>query len=170
MLPGLYFVSVIDLAASVDEEKVTPVALLWRDPRAMRNADDMSKSSVHGTEDTAPSIVEFLEPDYRFTLANERTFLAWLRTGLGLLAAGVGFAHFVPAVVLNASPHFIGAGLAFLAALTIMAGLRRWRTIDDAMRRRGPLPAPRMPVFLSRIVALIGLAIAFLLLMSIGVH
>ena len=30
-----------------------------------------------------------IEPDYRFTLANERTFLAWQRTSLGLMAAAV---------------------------------------------------------------------------------
>ena len=30
------------------------------------------------------------EPDPRFTLANERTFLAWIRTALGLLAGGIG--------------------------------------------------------------------------------
>lgn len=29
-------------------------------------------------------------PDYRFSLANERTFLAWIRTALGFLAAGLG--------------------------------------------------------------------------------
>jgi putative membrane protein len=32
---------------------------------------------------------EGTEPDYRFTLANERTFLAWIRTALALLAGGV---------------------------------------------------------------------------------
>ena len=37
------------------------------------------------------------EPDYRFTLANERTFLAWLRTSLSLLAAGVAVVQLVPA-------------------------------------------------------------------------
>ncbi|HEY3465651.1 MAG TPA: DUF202 domain-containing protein, partial [Amycolatopsis sp.] len=36
------------------------------------------------------------EPDYRFTLANERTFLAWLRTALGLLAGGVAVHQLVP--------------------------------------------------------------------------
>src|SRR6185312_1745313 len=30
------------------------------------------------------------EPDYRFSLANERTFLAWIRTALALMAAAVG--------------------------------------------------------------------------------
>ena len=37
------------------------------------------------------------EPDYRFTLANERTFLAWVRTALGLLAGG-GFGEVYRAV------------------------------------------------------------------------
>ena len=38
------------------------------------------------------------EPDYRFTLANERTFLAWQRTALGLLAAAVAVIQFVPSL------------------------------------------------------------------------
>ena len=33
------------------------------------------------------------EPDIRFTLANERTFLAWVRTAIGLVAAGVAVFH-----------------------------------------------------------------------------
>ena len=35
-------------------------------------------------------------PDYRFSLANERTFLAWIRTALGFLAAGVGLDQLAP--------------------------------------------------------------------------
>jgi putative membrane protein len=38
------------------------------------------------------------EPDYRFTLANERTFLAWQRTALGLLAAAVAAVQLLPEV------------------------------------------------------------------------
>ena len=37
------------------------------------------------------------EPDYRFTLANERTFLAWIRTALALIAGGVAVVQLVPA-------------------------------------------------------------------------
>ena len=33
-------------------------------------------------------------PDYRFTLANERTFLAWIRTALALMAGAVAHAPF----------------------------------------------------------------------------
>lgn len=36
------------------------------------------------------------DPDYRFSLANERTFLAWLRTALALLGGGVALASLVP--------------------------------------------------------------------------
>jgi len=35
-------------------------------------------------------------PDYRFSLANERTYLAWIRTALGFLAAGVGLDQLAP--------------------------------------------------------------------------
>lgn len=43
------------------------------------------------SNDTATDV----EPDYRFTLANERTFLAWQRTALGLLAAAVALVQLV---------------------------------------------------------------------------
>ena len=45
-------------------------------------------------------------PDYRFSLANERTFLAWLRTGLALIAGGLGVAQFLPP--LRTAPLQIG--------------------------------------------------------------
>src|SRR5437667_421783 len=38
------------------------------------------------------------EPDYRFSLANERTFLAWIRTALGLLVAALALVHLIPEV------------------------------------------------------------------------
>lgn len=80
------------------------------------------------------------EPDYRFSLANERTFLAWLRTGLALVAAGVA----VDVVDLSLSPAMtttlasfillLGAGCAVLAFL-------RWSGSERAMRLGAPLPA-----------------------------
>lgn len=47
---------------------------------------------------TDEDVEEESEPDYRFTLANERTFLAWLRTALALLAAAVAVVQLVPGV------------------------------------------------------------------------
>ena len=51
-----------------------------------------------------------VEPDYRFSLANERTFLAWIRTGLALLAGGVLLHQFSTEL----TPHVVVLGLAVL--------------------------------------------------------
>lgn len=89
-------------------------------------------------EDTPPDE----EPDYRFSLANERTFLAWIRTALGLLAAGIvaakalNFEHDVWRWVVSVPP--IVGGTAF--ALDAFA---RWRGYETAMRTGRPLPAGR---------------------------
>jgi putative membrane protein len=88
------------------------------------------------------------EPDYRFTLANERTFLAWQRTALGLLAAAVAIVQFVPQLGIPGARHIVAAFLTVLAMLSAGLGLRRWRQVDDAMRRDQPLPHQRAPVFL----------------------
>ena len=84
------------------------------------------------------------EPDYRFTLANERTFLAWIRTALGLLAGGVAVRQLV-------DPLGIRHGRAALALLAIAAsvmltvgGYLRWRSVQAAMRRDSPLPPARL--------------------------
>jgi putative membrane protein len=80
--------------------------------------------------------------DYRFSLANERTFLAWIRTAVALLVGGVvaakalHFHHEVWRWVLAAPPVVAGALLAADAA-------RRWRTYEDAMRAGRPLPVGR---------------------------
>ena len=50
-----------------------------------------------------------VEPDYRFTLANERTFLAWIRTALGLLAGGVAVRQLVQPFDDHRRPDVAGA-------------------------------------------------------------
>jgi putative membrane protein len=99
------------------------------------------------------------EPDYRFTLANERTFLAWQRTSLGLLAAAVAIVQFVPELGVPGARHIIGAALTVLAMMCAGLGLRRWRGIDRAMRRGLPLPASRAPVYLGLGLVAIGLLV-----------
>lgn len=99
------------------------------------------------------------EPDYRFTLANERTFLAWQRTSLGLLAAAVAIVQFVPQFGIPGARHVLGALLTILAMLAAGLGLRRWRQVDDAMRRGQPLPRQRAPVVLGFGLVLLGAVI-----------
>lgn len=81
------------------------------------------------------------EPDPRFTLANERTLLAWLRTALALVVAGVA----VVALSDLVTPHWlvdVTASLAFVGGgVTAVLGYVQWRRVERAMRRHEPLPA-----------------------------
>jgi putative membrane protein len=97
------------------------------------------------------------EPDYRFTLANERTFLAWQRTSLGLLAAAVALVQLVPELTVPGARRVLGIGLAALAIVTSATGLVRWRQADHAMRRGEPLPRHPTPGFLAVGLIVLGL-------------
>ncbi|MFC0647229.1 YidH family protein [Cellulomonas phragmiteti] len=81
------------------------------------------------------------EPDARFSLANERTFLAWARTGLALLAAGVA----LEALDLPVEPGLRLAAAVVLIALGTLAPAAAWwgwSRAERAMRLSRPLPAP----------------------------
>jgi putative membrane protein len=88
------------------------------------------------------------EPDVRFTFANERTFLAWIRTSLALLAAGVA----VDVLDLDIS----GRNQQALAVLLVLLGLvgapvawLRWARAERAIRRHEPLPASHFTAVLA---------------------
>ena len=98
-----------------------------------------------------------IEPDYRFTLANERTFLAWQRTSLGLMAAAVAVVQFMPELAIPGLRHVLGVSVGAMAVLTAVAGLRRWTQVDRAIRNDEPLPPASAPTFLTTGLALIGL-------------
>ena len=97
------------------------------------------------------------EPDYRFTLANERTFLAWQRTSLGLLAASVAVVQFMPEMTLPGIRQILGLTVGVMAILTAVAGLHRWVQVDRAMRRGEPLPRAAAPTYLTVGLAMMGL-------------
>jgi putative membrane protein len=105
------------------------------------------------------------EPDYRFTLANERTFLAWNRTALALIASGVAIVQLVPAFRLPGTRHAVGAILVVLGVAVATASYRRWQAVQQAMRRDGDLPATKMPLLLT--VGLSALAVAVIVLLLI---
>jgi putative membrane protein len=104
-----------------------------------------------------PDDVAEVEPDYRFTLANERTYLAWERTALGLLAAAVAVVQLVPELSIPGARHVLGIILALLAILTAGMGILRWRQVDRAMRRDRPLPRHPTPVYLGIGLVVVGL-------------
>ncbi len=76
------------------------------------------------------------EPDPRFTLANERTFLAWIRTSLGLVAAGIA----VKALVDGTLAHVAAAVLVALGVLGPSYAAIRWAVNERALRLERPLP------------------------------
>lgn len=103
------------------------------------------------------------EPDYRFTLANERTFLAWLRTALALLAAGVAVVQLVPEFGITGARETLGVALAALSVLAAMTSVRRWERVERAMRRREALPVSRSPLILAVGLVVVSLAVLILL-------
>lgn len=99
-----------------------------------------------------------MEPDYRFTLANERTFLAWQRTALGLLVAAVAAIQFGSKLAVFGA-HTLGLVLTVLATLTAGVGLLRWRQVDRAMRSGTALPRHPTPAYLALGLCVIGLLV-----------
>lgn len=104
-------------------------------------------------------------PDYRFSLANERTFLAWLRTALALIGGGFAVDQFLPDL-----PWGWRVGLA-LALLTcgVLCSLRavsHWVRVERAMRRGEDLPVSRFPALLAVVVAVVAVAMAAVVLLG----
>jgi len=97
------------------------------------------------------------EPDVRFTYANERTFLAWNRTALALIATGVAATQLLPKLQVEWGRRLLGLPLIALGALVAAESLRQWRANDRAMRRDQPLPRSRMPLILTIGIVAIGL-------------
>ncbi len=80
------------------------------------------------------------EPDPRYSLANERTFLAWVRTALAMLAGGVAL-HALGLPESDWLRTALAIALVAFGALTTAAALIRWARVERAMRTHQPLPA-----------------------------
>jgi putative membrane protein len=89
-------------------------------------------------------------PDYRFSLANERTFLAWLRTGLALIGGGLAVAQFLPG---DHFPVVLAIVLLAIGGLVCLRAIDHWARAERAMRLGEPLPPSRFPAFLALVIA-----------------
>jgi putative membrane protein len=96
------------------------------------------------------------EPDVRFTYANERTFLAWNRTALALIATGVAATQFLPELHVAGGRRILGIPLIVLGAVIAGNSFRVWRANEAAMRHLKPLPRSTMPLILAVGVVVVG--------------
>jgi putative membrane protein len=118
----------------------------WRPPKAIRSVGE--------------------DPDYRFTLANERTFLAWIRTSLALLAGGVAVIQLVPNFSVPGGRHALGFALIVLSIVVATGSYRHWAQSEMALRLRRPLPPSLLPPIIGAGVAVVSLVA--LILVAVG--
>lgn len=102
------------------------------------------------------------DPDPRFTLANERTFLSWMTTCLGMLGVGLAVGSLVPQQ--SAVLQLVAALWIVLAAVLSVRAVVRWFRLERAMRRNEALPLsssiPVVAIALGVLAVVSGLALA----------
>ena len=106
------------------------------------------------------------DPDPRFTLANERTFLAWTRTSLSFIAAGLAVTELLPDFATETQRRLLGLPLMFLGAVIALTSYRRWRVSERAMRLAQPLPPSRIPHVVTVVIGLVGVYAGVLVLLE----
>ena len=121
-------------------------------------------TATSSTRDRRPRWVYAVgqEPDYRFSFANERTFLAWIRTALALVAAGVA----LDALDLELDPMVrkaVALTLILVGMLCAGAGWVRWARAERAMRNGARLPATPLGLVLTVCVVLVASTLAFVI-------
>ena len=106
------------------------------------------------------------DPDYRFSLANERTFLAWIRTALALLAGGVAAVQLVPAFKVQGGRLILGVTLVVLAIMVAAGSYHRWMANERAMRLGESLQPSLVPRLLAGGLTLVALLALLLVIVS----
>ncbi len=103
------------------------------------------------------------EPDPLYTLANERTYLSWLRLAVTLLAGAVAIDR-----LFLENPWFgsqiLALALVVIAFATCGIGVRRWWATETALRLRRPLPGFSAPLLGAAAILLGGVGVVLLVL------
>jgi putative membrane protein len=107
------------------------------------------------------------EPDPRFTFANERTFLAWSRTALALVVAGLGIVQLLPPFPgVPWGRHVLGVPLIVFGAVVAVSAYAEWVKSQWAMRHGKPLPRSVMPKILTVLIFAMAVISAVVVLVS----
>jgi len=133
----------------------------------MASAADESDPSEAAlpTERSASSSPTDRPVDVRFSYANERTFLAWNRTALALVTAGLAITQLLPPFDVPGGRRMIGVPLIVLGIIIALSSLRQWRGNEKAMATGEPLPPSRVPVLVAAVIgitAVIALVLALI--------
>jgi len=112
--------------------------------------------------DAAP--VDGHEPDIQLSLANERTFLAWERTALGLITAGLAITQLLPSFDFADGRRVLGLPLIALGIVIAGVAYREWRLNQEAMRHDRPLPRSWLPLIVAVVVGVVAV-LGFLLVL-----
>jgi putative membrane protein len=120
---------------------------------------DRHPRSVYGVGD---------DPDPRFSLANERTALAGIRTSVAVIAAGVGLAALVHLAGVPDSLRYVAFLLCLAGAGLALSTIVRWRRVERALRCNEPMPAPFALAPLAIVILVLGLGAAAIALVVAG--
>jgi putative membrane protein len=110
-------------------------------------AEERKPHTVYGVGD---------EPDPRFSLANERTALAWMRTALALVGGGVAIVSLASLQTLPGWAALVGAAACLGGGALAVRAVSAWARVERALRLHRPLPAPRALVTLAGGVVALG--------------
>jgi putative membrane protein len=97
------------------------------------------------------------EPDIQLSFANERTFLAWERTALGLITAGLAITQLLPSFDFPGGRRLIGLPLIALGIVIAAVSYWEWRRNQDALRDGHPLPSSHLPFIVAIVVSVVAL-------------
>lgn len=99
--------------------------------------------------------------DYRFLLANERTFLAYVRTAVALHVAGFGILQFLTHSQGGVREVF-GVGMVAAGSFVGVSGYRRFRTNEVTIRADGDMHTARSPAVVALAVSVLPLVAALI--------